>query len=72
MTVPYSIVFIVAILGNLLKKAGIPFPMTTFRLRNMTTDNIIDLSKTTNIAPDLPYKWIQGIERTLKWINSKK
>jgi hypothetical protein len=59
-------------MGDILKKVKISFPMTTFQLRNMTTDNIIDLSKTINIAPDLPFTRIQGIERTLKWINSKR
>jgi nucleoside-diphosphate-sugar epimerase len=71
-TVPYSIIYIAAIFGDLLKKIGIPFPMTTFRLRNMTTDNIIDLSKTISIVSESPYTRIQGIEKTLAWINSKK
>ena len=72
LTVPYGIVFTAAVLGDLLKKMGITFPMTTFRFRNMTTNNIIDLSKTINIAPDLPYTRIQGIEKTLEWINSNR
>ena len=72
LTVPYSIIFIAAIMGDILKKVKIPFPMTTFRLRNMTTDNIIDLSKTINIASELPYTRTQGIEKTLEWINSNR
>ena len=70
LTVPYGIVYIAAIFGDILKKAGISFPMTTFRLRNMTTDNIVDLSRTDIIAPNLPYTRMQGIEKTLCWINS--
>jgi nucleoside-diphosphate-sugar epimerase len=68
--VPYGIVYIAAIFGDVLKKIKVSFPMTTFRFQNMTTDNIIDLSKTNIIAPDLPYSRIQGIKKTLEWINS--
>ena len=71
-TVPYSMIYIVALMGDIFKKLNIPFPMTTFRLRNMTTDNIIDLSETNDIAPKLPYTRIQGIKRTLDWINKKQ
>jgi nucleoside-diphosphate-sugar epimerase len=69
-TIPHSIVYIAAILGDILKKIGISFPMTTFRLHNMMTDNIIDLSMTNNIAPNLPYTRTQGIKNTLEWIYS--
>jgi nucleoside-diphosphate-sugar epimerase len=70
LTVPYSIVYIAAKLGDILKKLGIPFPMTTFRFHNMTTDNIIDLTNINTIAPNLPYTRTQGIQKTLEWINS--
>ena len=42
--------------------------MTSFRLKNMTTDNIIDLSETYNIAPNRPYSRIDGIRATLQWL----
>ena len=67
-TVPYYIIYIIAIFGDLLGIFGLSFPMTTFRLKNMTTENIIDLSETYAIAPDRPYSRMQGIERTLEWI----
>ena len=70
--IPYNIVFIAAILGDILKKVKITFPMTTFRFRNMTTDNIIGLSKTINIATESPYTRIQGIIRTIEWINRNR
>ena len=46
--------------------------MTSFRLKNMTTDNIIDLSATYKIAPNPPYSRMQGIRETLKWLDSTK
>jgi len=72
LTVPYGIVFSAAVFGDILKTLKIPFPMTSFRFRNMTTNNIIDLSKTDKIAPDLPYTRMQGIKNTLKWISLNK
>lgn len=58
--------------GDLLKFVGISFPMTSFRLKNMTTNNIIDMSATNKIAPNLPYSRVEGIRETLKWFNSIK
>jgi len=72
LTIPYWMICIVARFGDMLKKYNIPFPMTTFRLNNMTTDNEIDLSNIISITPDLPYTRKQGIQRTLEWIYSNK
>lgn len=57
--------------GDLLKIIGISFPMTSFRLKNMTTDNIIDLSATYKIAPNPPFTRIEGIKETLQWLKRK-
>jgi nucleoside-diphosphate-sugar epimerase len=67
--VPYGIILTAACIGDLLKRVGVSFPMTNFRLYNMTTDNIVDLSNTALLAPELPYTRIQGIIKTLKWLN---
>jgi len=69
--IPFSLIKLAAFVGDLLITIGIKFPMTSFRLKNMTTDNIIDLSKTKEIAPNLPYSRIQGIRETLKWLKIK-
>ena len=55
--------------GDFLKKVGIAFPMTSFRLHNMTTDNVHNLAPIQEIAPDLPASRIEGTKRTLDWIN---
>jgi nucleoside-diphosphate-sugar epimerase len=70
-TIPYAIIFMAAICGDILKRVGVKFPMTTFRLHNMTTDNTIDLSNIALIASDLPFSRIQGITDTLKWLKGK-
>jgi nucleoside-diphosphate-sugar epimerase len=67
--VPYVIIYLLAKFGDILKLFNMNFPMSTFRLKNMTTNNIIDMSKTISIAPNLPVKRIIGIKKTLEWIS---
>lgn len=55
--------------GDLLKKVGINFPMTSFRLHNMTTDNVHNLNPIKEIAPNLPVSRIEGTKITLDWIH---
>lgn len=69
---PFFIIKCVALFGDILKKAGIHFPMTSFRLKNMTTNNIIDLSATTKIAPNPPFTRYEGIVNTLSWLKNNK
>lgn len=69
--VPYFFVKIMAIVGDVLKLLKINFPMTSFRLKNMTTNNKIDLMDTKKIAPKLPFSRLEGVKATLNWINIK-
>ena len=66
--VPFWMLKIAAYFGDLLKLFNITFPMTSFRLKNMTTDNTIDLSETYKIAPNPPCYRIDGIKATLQWL----
>ena len=68
--IPYSFFVLAGWLGDLLKLLGVTFPMTSFRLHNMTTDNVLELNPIQEIAPDLPVKRIDGTRRTLEWIKS--
>jgi GlcNAc-P-P-Und epimerase len=65
---PYLIIRVAAFFGDLLKKIGVGFPMTSFRLRNMITDNTIDLSATVAMAPNPPFCRIDGVKHTLEWM----
>jgi nucleoside-diphosphate-sugar epimerase len=66
--IPYKFVKCIAIFGDFLSMVRIKFPMTSFRLHNMTTDNVVNLDNTYNIAPNLPYTREDGIKITLKWL----
>lgn len=69
---PYSIIKIAAFFGDILKFIGVQFPMNSFRLHNMTTNNIINLKNTYEVAPILPYTRREGIKKTLKWMFENK
>jgi nucleoside-diphosphate-sugar epimerase len=69
--VPFWLIRMAALFGDALGLLGLHFPMTSFRLKNMTTDNIINLSNTQQIAPNPPVDRVTGIRRTLEWMNRK-
>ncbi|MEO8151874.1 MAG: NAD(P)-dependent oxidoreductase [Rhizobacter sp.] len=66
--VPLAAMRLAAHIGDGLGRLGITAPMTTFRLNNMITDNVIDLSPIHRIAPHPPYDLERGIRETLAWI----
>ena len=66
--VPYWLMRMVALVGDILGVVGVHFPMTSFRLNNMTTNNVVPLSNTEQIAPMPPVDRLTGIRRTLEWM----
>ena len=66
--IPYFCFVLAGWFGDFLKLFVIHFPMTSFRLHNMTTDNVHNLSLIQELAPDIPVSRIEGTKRTLKWI----
>ena len=57
-----------AFVGDALQGVGVRFPMTSFRLQNMTTDNVHDLSPLQSLMGSLPFTRAQGNELTVQWI----
>lgn len=57
-------------IGDFLKLFGISFPMTSFRLQNMTTDNVHNLNPIREFAPYLPVGREVGTMKQLEWIKS--
>lgn len=66
----YTVFFFLSKLGDFLKFFGIRFPMTSFRLRNMTTNNIIDITEIQKLIEILPFSRLQGISETIKWMKN--
>lgn len=69
---PFAFIKGLALVGDCLNLLGVVFPMTSFRLKNMTTNNIMDLTNTNEIAPNSPYTRIQGIQRTISWMQESR
>jgi nucleoside-diphosphate-sugar epimerase len=67
MKVPFSIFRIAALCGDFFAKLGYKFPMTSFRLKNMTTDNILNLNDLNDAVGVPPFSRKEGIQETLKW-----
>lgn len=67
---PFAALLVAAKFGDLLKKIGVAFPMTSFRLKNMTTDNIVDMSETMKVVPNLPVCRKHGVVKTLDWMKT--
>ncbi len=69
LNIPFYIFVLGGWFGDILKLLRIKFPMTSFRLKNMTTDNVHNLELIRKIAPDLPVSRKEGIKYTIKWLN---
>jgi|688.fasta_scaffold469033_2 nucleoside-diphosphate-sugar epimerase len=64
---PFWFIKIISLIGDILIFFGFNFPISSFRLNNIINDNIINLEKTKEIAPTLPFSRIQGINKTVNW-----
>lgn len=68
-TIPFLIFKFAGWFGDILSKFGVKFPMTSFRLKNMTTDHIVNLENTYAVCGEVPYDRLSGVKRTLEWIS---
>lgn len=66
--VPLTLMRGAALIGDVLRRVNLPFPMTSFRLKNMTTENRLDLSPILALAPRMPFDRDRSIDLTLDWL----
>jgi len=65
------IAIVSAAVGDLLVKCGFPkFPLTSFRLRNLTVDDVCEVEPTRQVCGKLPYSFEQAIRETAEWFLS--
>ena len=58
--------------GDLLKRLGWRNPpLTSFRLDNLVTEMVFDLTPIREIAGDLPYSMTEGIDLTVEWLRAR-
>jgi len=70
---PYPIAKFFAYTGDILKFFGwTNAPLTNFRLNNITTEYVFDLSNLMEIASPLPFSQKEGIIRSIEWMKQQK
>ena len=70
-TVPRAVAAACARAGDLLNVLGWKrFPFNSFRLRNVTTPYVLDLSVTRSVCGELPHTLQDGIAATASWVSS--
>jgi len=67
--VPFYLLKTAAFIGDACKLMGLRFPLTSFRLKNMTTENCLDLAPIFHVINDLPFDRESAIDLTLHWMN---
>jgi nucleoside-diphosphate-sugar epimerase len=70
--ISFTILKIAAYFGDFLKLFKINFPLTSFRLSNMTTNNVLPLQDIYKIAENPPFQRKDGIDETLEWLKKHK
>lgn len=68
--IPSFMIKCAAIVGDVLQLIKVSFPMTSFRLKNMQTDNKMDLERTKKLVPHLPFNRIEANKITIDWIKT--
>lgn len=68
-SLPLSFLKIIALGGDLLKKLGYKNPpLSSFRLNNLITDMVYDLSTLEAVCGQLPYQLEDGVKITTEWM----
>lgn len=71
-TVPLPIARLLGKVGDGLSALGVPFPYTTFRLNNIRTEYMFDLSKTEAVCGPVPVSFQDGVRQTVSWYQMNK
>ena len=70
--IPFGFLKIIALAGDLLKKAGWKNPpLTTFRLNNLITNMVYDTTDLENLCGKLPYSLEEGVKTTVSWMKNQ-
>jgi GlcNAc-P-P-Und epimerase len=70
-TYPLPVVRSMATVGDGLNALGWrQFPFNTFRLGNILSEYVFDLTETEAACGRLPYRWEEGVEATCSWFRS--
>jgi len=72
-TIPICFMNIFAFVGDFLSLLGLRnIPLTSFRLKNILTNEIQDTQQLQKICGDLPYTLEEAVDSTLGWLNENR
>lgn len=69
-TMPLPVAKALAKTGDLLTAVGVRFPFTSFRLNNILTEYVIDMSATEAVCGPVPVGFEEGMDATVAWFQS--
>ncbi len=71
--VPVELLQVLAFVGDWLKRWGWKKPpLTTFRLKNLMTNMLYDITELESVCGPLPFTIESGVDLTLEWLNKRK
>jgi len=68
---PFLVFRCLSLVGDILGLVNIQFPLSSFRLKNMTTNNVVDLDSTYEVCGQVPYSRLEGVRRTCEWLSAQ-
>jgi nucleoside-diphosphate-sugar epimerase len=70
-TLPYPAAKTAALVGDCIVRIGFrKFPYNSFRLGNITQDDIVDVGNTRQVCGELPFSTQEAVRKTALWFNS--
>jgi len=66
-TLPLAVARGIAFGGDVMGRLGIRFPFNSFRLNNIRSEYVFDLSRTEAVCGPLPYTFEEGVRDTVAW-----
>ena len=70
--IPLFVMRVAASVGDVLSRLNVKFPITSFRLSNMLTNNIRPLKDINDLAGPLPVSRLEGVKKTIAWLIDHK
>jgi nucleoside-diphosphate-sugar epimerase len=66
-TLPHLLSKVLAIIGDIFILFGFQFPFNSFRLKNIVTEYVFDVSSTKTVCGELPVSYTEGVRKTVHW-----
>ncbi|MBO6526344.1 NAD(P)-dependent oxidoreductase [Erythrobacter sp.] len=69
-TIPLALARLLAAVGDAIGALGLRFPYNSFRLNNIRTEYVFDMSLTKSVCGPLPFEFEDGVKATVAWHRS--